>query len=223
MEYGFQNKTEEKLEEMHRAWGRKAPVRIDRDLHRGAAVMILLVPGETGPEILFEIRAGNVAQPGEVCFPGGAIEEGETPREAAVRETAEELLVRKKDVRVLSPMHEMGAHGGRTVWSYLACLREYHGTFDPEEVAEVFTIPLAWFLDYTPEEHTVESVQVRGSDYPYRLIPGGEHYPFRGSKVKAYFYHCSVGGREIIIWGMTAKLLHEFIERYRKDITAGGR
>ena len=205
-------------ERMHRAWGRKAPVRVDRDERRGAAVMILLVPGESGPEILFEIRAGHVAQPGEVCFPGGAIEAGETPRKAAVRECMEELLVKKKQLRVLSPMHEMGAHGGRTVWSYLGELSGYGGTFDPEEVAEVFTVPLAWFLENEPEAHVVELVQVRGEDYPYDLIPGGKSYPFRGSKTKAYFYRVPVKGREIIIWGMTAKLLHEFVERYRREV-----
>ena len=38
------NSTDSMYERMHRAWGRKPPVRIDRDERRGAAVMILLVP-----------------------------------------------------------------------------------------------------------------------------------------------------------------------------------
>ena len=211
------NGTDSICEEMHRAWGRKAPVRIGRDPEHGAAVMIPVLDGPGGPEVLFEIRAGNVRQPGEVCFPGGGIEAGETPRETAVRETAEELMIRKKQVHVLSPMHEMAAHGGRTVWSYLAKIEGYGGTFDPEEVAETFTLPLSTLLSCAPEEYTVEQVQVRGEDYPYDLIPGGKNYPFRGAKRKAYFYRFEVKGREVVIWGMTASLLHEFLERFRKE------
>ena len=47
---------------------------------------LVRVDGET--HLLFEVRALHMRrQPGEVCFPGGQIEEGETPLEAAVRET----------------------------------------------------------------------------------------------------------------------------------------
>ena len=47
-----------------------------------------------GPQILYEVRASDLdRQPGEVCFPGGQIEAGETPLEAALRETEEELAI----------------------------------------------------------------------------------------------------------------------------------
>ena len=38
-----------------------------------------------GPQILYEVRAKDLdRQPGEICFPGGQIEDGETPLEAAL-------------------------------------------------------------------------------------------------------------------------------------------
>ena len=42
--------------------------------------------GRRGWQVLFEVRAAGISQPGEVCFPGGRIEPGETPEEAALRE-----------------------------------------------------------------------------------------------------------------------------------------
>ena len=59
---------------------------------RKNAVLIPLV--ETGGElsILFEVRQTGIRQGGEICFPGGGIEENETAEEAAVREASEELL-----------------------------------------------------------------------------------------------------------------------------------
>ena len=55
------------------------------------AVLIPWVKKEDGDALLLEVRSEKVKQPGEVCFPGGRVEPGETTAEAAVRETCEEL------------------------------------------------------------------------------------------------------------------------------------
>ena len=69
---------------------------------RGASVLIPLVWKDGEPHLLFEVRAYDLkVQPGEVCFPGGRIEEGETPQDAVLREVSEELFVRKEQVRIL--------------------------------------------------------------------------------------------------------------------------
>lgn len=57
----------------------------------GYSVLMPFVTTENGDALLLEIRSDNVKQPGEICFPGGRIESGETPAETAVRETCEEL------------------------------------------------------------------------------------------------------------------------------------
>ena len=64
-----------------------------RPVKRKNAVLIPLVEKEGEWSILFEVRQTGIRQGGEICFPGGRIEEHETVEEAAVRETSEELLI----------------------------------------------------------------------------------------------------------------------------------
>ncbi|HMA60291.1 MAG TPA: NUDIX domain-containing protein, partial [Halanaerobiales bacterium] len=55
------------------------------------AVLVPMLRLEDKLHLIYEIRSEEIGtQPGEVSFPGGRIEEGETAREAAVRETEEE-------------------------------------------------------------------------------------------------------------------------------------
>lgn len=54
--------------------------------------------------LLFEVRSKRLEmQPGEICFPGGRIESGETPETAALRELWEELRVPSRQVTLLGP------------------------------------------------------------------------------------------------------------------------
>lgn len=52
-----------------------------------SSVMILLNKVGENINIIFEVRALTLKnQPGDVCLPGGKIEKGESPLEAALRE-----------------------------------------------------------------------------------------------------------------------------------------
>ena len=58
------------------------------------AVLCPLVERPDGLHLLFEVRSAALhRQPGEVCFPGGRMEAGETPEQCALRETEEESEV----------------------------------------------------------------------------------------------------------------------------------
>ena len=76
---------------------------------RESAVMVPLIPAsqdETGYSILFEVRANGIRQGGEICFPGGMVEAGETGEEAAAREVREELLLEENAVEILASIKE---------------------------------------------------------------------------------------------------------------------
>jgi 8-oxo-dGTP diphosphatase len=80
-------------------------------------------------------RGRSVSLGGRVCFPGGGLEPGESPGQAAVREMAEELGV------VVTPgpvVHRWDAHDSPlTLWCVRAELTGPALRPHPEEVAEV--------------------------------------------------------------------------------------
>ena len=61
------------------------------DIMREFAVLILLVAKPDGLHFLFEKRAAKIKQPGDICFPGGRLEAGESVEACALRETFEEI------------------------------------------------------------------------------------------------------------------------------------
>lgn len=52
-------------------------------------------------QVLYQVRSESISQPGEVSFPGGGVEEGETPQQAAVREAVEELNIQSEQIDIL--------------------------------------------------------------------------------------------------------------------------
>ena len=183
--------------------------RISFNRKKDAAVLIPLVPREGQLEILFEVRHEGIRQGGEVCFPGGRIEKGELPEEAARRETAEELCIPEEDVEILGPMHSHLGPGGAMVTSYAGILHGYRDTFNEEEVSRVFRIPLDWFMNYRPEIYLADMVIRPREDFPLELIEkDGKPYPWQNVVRNYYFYKT----KHAVIWGVTAELLYHFLE-----------
>ena len=174
---------------------------------RCSAVLIPLIERDGSPHLLFETRNAAIRQGGEVCFPGGRLEAGERPEQAAVRETCEELLVNERQVTLLAPMFQT-ARGNLQILSYLGTISGYEGSFSPDEVSSTFLLPLDWFFTHEPEIHTGR-LEVRPDEgFPYELIPHGRDYPFAVETRRFYFYRTPHG----VIWGLTAAILYRTIE-----------
>ena len=204
--------------QMKRLWGNRVPGRLDQRSGMDFAVLVPLVKKNGGYHVLFEVRADRLkSQPGEICFPGGAVEAGETKRAAAVRETMEELLLKRSQIETLAPLDVLFTPANLTVWPFLALLKDYRGTFSPDEVERVFTVPLSWFAAHKPERFRTEVVTVPEEDFPFGRIPDGKEYRWRKGRYEVLFYQYG----EEVIWGMTAKILHSFISMYEDDILRG--
>lgn len=160
---------------------------------------------------LFEVRASSLKhQPGEVSFPGGHIEKGETARQAALRETAEELLVDAGAVDIIAPLDIYTAPYSIQIHPFLAKLSGYGGTFQPAEVQKVFTVPFSFFLENQPTVYPVAVQMCPPEDFPYHLV-GGKPYPWRQASYPVLFYRCA--GH--VIWGITAAIMHHIVSLYR--------
>lgn len=180
--------------------------------HQAVVCIPLLKNASGGYDVLFEVRAATIAhQPGDVCLPGGMVEEGETPREAALRELQEELLLNKDQICYLGDMDKLYTGSRLIMYSFAAEVTEYQNTFSPAEVDEVFHVPLEFFLHTEPKCYITRARVEPGEDFPYDLICGGREYNWRSRKEDVCFYQYE--GH--VIWGLTAKVIRAFAEVVR--------
>ena len=174
------------------------------------AVLCPLIEGEDGLRLLFEVRSSQVSQGGEVCFPGGRMEPGESPRDCALRETEEELSIPRQEVTVLgTPDFICNQRGallrpvlGLVSPAGLAALRP-----SPAEVAEVFTVPLAFFRERPPELRRYELIPQVPEDFPYAAVGVPRSYPWSRGQVEIPIWYY----QNHVIWGMTARLVREIV------------
>lgn len=179
---------------------------IGEDDWKEYSVLIPLLPDGKGDfSILFEVRSAKLStQPGEVSFPGGYIEPGESPEKAAVRETCEELLISPESLEILGHPYTYVSTYGRKVDCFLGVLEGYEGTFSPDEVDEVFAMPLRALAMAEPRVYASAIRELPPEDFPYEEIPGGRDYAFFEGRSFNPFYHYQ--GK--VIWGLTGRILH---------------
>ena len=176
-------------------------------------VLIPIIETLHGLSILFEVRARDLRrQPGEICFPGGSTMEGEPASAAAVREASEELLIATSSIEVLDELDIVNIYSGGTLQPVVGLLKDYNCSFSSDEVAEVFTVPLAFFVENQPERYDVAMRSVPDEGFPYDRIEGGKAYDWDYSYRSIYFYQYD--GRNI--WGLTAGILNDFIQKLKR-------
>jgi 8-oxo-dGTP pyrophosphatase MutT (NUDIX family) len=115
-----------------------------------AAVLIPLVWHDGEWHLLFTRRTDRVeSHKGQVSFPGGACDEGETtPEETALREADEEIGLNPRDVRVLGRLSNLITITYFRVTPVVGVVR-WPTVFrvGEHEVARIFTMPLAWLAN----------------------------------------------------------------------------
>jgi 8-oxo-dGTP pyrophosphatase MutT (NUDIX family) len=78
---------------------------------RAAAVLVLFAedPHTGEPDVLLQLRSRDLSShPGQVCFPGGAVEDGDDgPVATALREAAEEVGIRADDVQPVAVLPQV--------------------------------------------------------------------------------------------------------------------
>lgn len=181
------------------------------DVKNRFSVMIPLIKRDGDIHLLFEKRAFTLRnQPGEISFPGGRIEKGESPREAAVRETAEELLISEREIEIYSEGDFVVNPYAAIIYTFVGEIKKDFDKISPseDEVEKVFTVPLSYFLKTKPKSYKINLRVERNKEFPYHLIPNGVNYKFKRGREEVLFYEYE----DEIIWGFTAKMARRFVE-----------
>ena len=200
------------ISELHDNFRDHEMERIRAKKARDAAVLIPLVEDDDGKAaVLFEVRSRRIIQGGEVCFPGGRVEKGETPAEAAVREAREELKLEASDITLIAPMFSMNGISDSSIYSYLGSIANYRHTYSEDEVDSIFTVGIDELLKMQPKYSCADFVFGQPEDFHYELVPGGRDYSW-SKRIKDYYFYETEHG---VIWGMTGEILHSFIESIR--------
>jgi 8-oxo-dGTP pyrophosphatase MutT (NUDIX family) len=192
-----------------------------------SAVLIPLVMINGEYNFLFEKRAANIRQGGEICFPGGEFDPGidSSFKDTALRETIEELGIRKEEILIHGIMDTLIGPMGVTVDSFIGTIDINNiASFklDKEEVEKVFAIPVSFFAANEPEIYhariEINPTEIDKNGEKIDILPVKElklperySHPWRGRKHKVYVYKTAEG----VIWGITAALVYALIHQLK--------
>lgn len=163
------------------------------DVHH-SSVLVLLVPNEEKkPELILTLRSDDIDHGGQISFPGGRAEEGESKAETALREAREEIGIPPSEVQIIGQLSDLYvSHSNNLVTPIVGTLKE-GPTFkvNPREVEEVFAVELDSLLK--KKNLTVEDWNLH--TYKYRVPYWDVH--------------------RVPLWGATAMMLSELLDVYR--------
>ena len=123
---------------------------VDMDALRDAAVLVGLVPRDGGLHVLLTRRNDAMRRhAGQVSFPGGRVDPGDTDAvDAALRETTEEVGIPRALLAPLGYLDPLATITGFRVLPVVARVDpSYVARPDPMEVAAVFEVPLRYLMD----------------------------------------------------------------------------
>ncbi len=140
-----------------------------------AAVLIPVWLSAEGWQVLLTKRALHLRHhPGQISFPGGRIEAGETALTAAMREAQEEVGIHSAEIRWTGQLPALSTSTGFVVKPFLALLNSAPCLkLQVDEVAEVLIVPLAYLLD--PANRTTETWLLRNTRQELHFIPWHQH------------------------------------------------
>jgi 8-oxo-dGTP pyrophosphatase MutT (NUDIX family) len=159
---------------------------------RKSAVLILFGESPEGPDILLTERAHDMrTHPGQVSFPGGSSDPGETPDQTALREAEEETGLDPAGVDLFGHLPELwlppSNHAVTPVLGYWRAVSPVQAV-DPREVHAIHRVTIDYLLD---PEHRVSVHHPSGFVGPAFLIGPQQ---------------------DLILWGFTAGILSRLFD-----------
>ena len=156
------------------------------------AAVLLPIVRRNEPSVLFTQRTAHLARhAGQVSFPGGRVAPSDRDAIAtALRETEEETGIAPDHVRIAGFLDSYETGTGFAITPVVGIVETgFSLKPNPDEVDEIFEVPLAFLLDLRNRE--TRTTELAGAMRSYYAYTYGRHY----------------------IWGATAGILAGFVER----------
>lgn len=206
----------------------ETPGVLGRDRYFNSAVLIPLIKKKGEYYLLFQKRAAHIRQGGDICFPGGKKEEYDaTFLDTALRETYEELGIKKEDIKVLGQLDTYIAPIGTVIEPFVARVKKKaydNMVLDKNEVEKTLLVPLKFFKKHEPLEYTL-SHEVQ----PYKIdedgnknilfpvdelgLPETYRKPWGNRRHKVWVYKY----KGEVIWGITSVIIRDLIQKYEDN------
>jgi 8-oxo-dGTP pyrophosphatase MutT (NUDIX family) len=149
------------------------------------------------PSLLFTQRTAHLHDhAGQISFPGGRVDEGDPDRAAtALREAEEELGLPRSRIEILGRLPDYDIMTGFRVTPVVGWI-EPPVDLRPDrfEVADVFEVPLRFFLD--PVNHQRHSREVNGVTRHYYAMPFGQRYIWGATAGMLFTLYQLLSGRD---------------------------
>jgi len=170
----------------------------DREF-RDAAVLIPVIDRGGDAHILLTQRTEHLnSHSGQVAFPGGKIDDGESAEQAALREAQEEVGLEPEDIEILGTFGTYYSGSGFSIAPVVGIVRgDPKLVLSEDEVAAAFEVPLSWLMDR--DRYDIESRTWQKKERFFYAMP--------------YMDHAIDPPVERRIWGVTAGIIRMVQER----------
>jgi 8-oxo-dGTP pyrophosphatase MutT (NUDIX family) len=160
------------------------------DALRPSAVLVVVADGPEGAEVLLTRRSESLtSHRGEISFPGGRVDDGETFEAAALREAHEEVALDPSAVLLSGRLEPISTMVTRSFIVPVVGSVEAQPTLRPaeHEVDRILWVPL--------------SELTRSDTFREEIWPVGDHHR------PIFFFELD----DETIWGATARILHQLL------------
>lgn len=143
--------------------------------------------------VLYTRRSHEVRHhAGQISFPGGKLEQGETPWAGALRETSEEVGIASEHISFLGRIDDVISPKGFHIQCMAGWVHDITLELNTSEVEKVFWVPVSELLN--PALHEVK---------PWKAFP----------TIDVHYFHFS----SCLVWGVTGKMTFVLSELLRRS------
>jgi len=157
-----------------------------------SAVLIPVVEYNQEPALIYTRRSEHLTtHRGQVSFPGGVIEDDDnSPLDAALRETCEEINIKRRQINVIGGLTPFDSQTGYFIYPFVGSIHDLNGLQkDGIEVTRIFCIPVKWLAD--PDNSRLDD---------YKAPDGSIHKVWIFDKYE-----------NETLWGISAKITKDFL------------